>query len=365
MTMFPSPAGFLPKGAFELIDAHAGFAEATGYLAEEVVELVYREGWFRMLTPSRWGGWALPLPEVVRVEEALAFADGSLGWVVTLCSGAGWFGGFLPERFGEVFMNEQLCVAGSGSATGEAHPVAGGYRVNGNWAYASGIRHATAYTANCLVWKDGEQVLEAGGKPMIRPFLFLPGEVRIRDDWNAMGLVASGSHGFSVEDVLVPAERMFEIDAAAATDGDALYRYPFLPLAEATLAANISGMGLHFIDCCADYFGRRAMPEAEGLLAEARRELEGLRRQFYQVLDNSWEMLVDGHGRAQVRPGPTGGFSEVGRVSHRMAAKVREWAHLLYPYAGLGAARMDTTINRVWRDLHTAGQHPLLVQSGW
>ena len=33
----------------------------------------------------------------------------------------------------------------------------------------------------------------------------------------------------------------------------------------------------------------------------------------------------------------------------------------LYPYCGLYAAHEDSTINRVWRDFHTASQHSLLL----
>jgi len=340
MTILPSPAHFLPDGVLQLIRGQAAVAEGRRDLSPAVMDLVYKEGWFRLLTPRRWGGRALPLPQLVRLEEGLAFADGSLGWVVTLCSGAGWFGGFLPDGRGDLFMNRQLCIAGSGSATGEAQMVDGGYRISGDWAYASGIRHATAYTANCRVTPTND---ESGD---VRAFLFLPGEVQIRDDWNAMGLIASGSHGFSVKDRFLPADRAFAIDPLAATDSDPLYQYPFMQLAEATLAANISGMGQHFLDCCREYFGRRPMPEAEQLLAEAKAELDQLRGEFYRALDNSWA-------------GSAG--EELTRACHALAAKNREWSDRLYPFAGLGAARIDTEINRVWRDLHTAGQHPLLV----
>jgi len=358
MTLLPSPGSFLPDGALGLIRDAASAAERARDLAPAVLELIYREGWFRLLAPRRWGGRALPLPELVRLEEGLAYADGSVGWVVTLCSGAGWFAGFIPdgdpgheltEGFEGLFANERLCIAGSGSVGGEAGVVDGGYRVSGSWAYASGIRHATAYTANCRVVREREAVNGADGQPLIRPFLFLPGEVRLRNDWNAMGLVATGSHGFFMEDAFVPAERMFAIDPAAAVDADPLYQYPFLPLAEATLAVNISGMGQHFLECCADYFGRRELPEAERLLADARVELDALRGELYRVVDRSW-----------VERSPEL-YAAVGKVSHEMASKVRAWAGRLYPFAGLGAARLDTTINRVWRDLYTAGQHPLLV----
>lgn len=355
MNGMPSPASFLPEGALDTIREYAASAEFHRDLAPETLELIYREGWFRLLVPRRWGGKAMALPQLVRLEEGLAFADGSVGWVVTLCSGAGWFAGFLPEDLGDqVFTGQQLCIAGSGSITGEAHVVDGGYRVRGNWAYASGIRHATAYSANCVIWNGGMPSKDEEGKPVVRPFIFLPGEVRVHNDWNAMGLVATGSHGFSVEGLTVAAERAFAIDPAAATDGDVLYRYPFRPLAEVTLAANISGMGRHFLDCCSEYFKRREMPEALGLLTRARAETAAARSDMYRILDSSWELMKKELVPAEV-------FGGISRTTHVLAAKVREWVDQLYPYAGLGAARADSEINRVWRDLHTAGQHPVLV----
>ena len=371
----PAPSGLLPYAITDLLRTHAFAAERQRDLHPAVLELLYREEWFRMLVPQRWGGRALSLPQLVRLEEALGWADGSVGWTVTLCSGAGWFAGFFPPgsppespptspptspttspttSLSGLFADKHLCIAGSGSPTGEAHRVKEGYRVSGRWAYASGALHATAYTANCVVWKDGAALRGEDGEPVIRPFLFLPVEVQVHRDWNAMGLIATGSHGFSVTEVVVPAERAFVIDAAAATDADPLYRYPFLPLAEATLAANVSGMGQHFLDCCAELFPRRGKPEADGLLARAQVDVATKREAFYRAVDESWDAVAAGLTSPEL-------FDVVSRASHALAAGVRQWVHRLYPFAGLGAARVDTEINRVWRDLHTAGQHPLLV----
>lgn len=330
-----------------------------GRLHPDQLALIYAQGWFRMMVPRRCGGPGLPLPEVVRIEEAISRADGSAGWTVTLCSGAGWFAGFFPPPvLSGLFCDEQLCVAGSGTPSGEAHVIVGGFRISGRWKYASGAYHATAFTANCKVWSDGKQVLTQAGAPLVRPFLFLRDEVRITGDWNAVGLVATGSHGFEVSGLELPAERGFVIDASAASDDDPLYRYPFLALAEATLAVNTSGMMLHFLDCCATVFGERmargglsarTSGEMMGALEKAREAIGRRRVDFYSALDRSWETMQPESFRA------------VSRVSHALAGSVRQWTDRLYPYAGLGAARIDTDINRVWRDIHTAGQHPLLV----
>jgi hypothetical protein len=156
-----------------------------------------------------------------------------------------------------------------------------------------------------------------------------------------VGLVATGSHGFAVRDLVVPAERMFRIDVEAAVDDDPLYRYPFMPLAEATLAANMSGMARHFLDCCLEMGVGGEDPETAIL------ELDEKRTIFYMELDHSWRR---GEGSQE----------GVGRASRALAAHCLYWVDKLYPQAGLGAARVDSVINRVWRDLHTASQHPLL-----
>jgi len=350
----------LSASASDLLRRCAPEAEKMGRLHPDQLALTYEQDWFRMMVPRRYGGLALPLPEVVRLEEAISRADGSTGWTVTLCSGAGWFAGFFPPPvLAGLFTDPHLCIAGSGTPSGQAHLIpGGGYRISGRWAYASGAHHATAFTAGCIVWSDGRQVLTRNGEPLVQPFLFLRKEVRIVENWNPVGLVATGSHGFEVTGLEVTAERTFVIDARAAADENPLYRYPFLPLAEATLAVNTSGMMLHFLDCCTEVFTERigrgrltaaTAKEMLGALDKAREEIRLRREEFYTALDRSW-----------ITKDP-GSFRRVGRASHALAKGVLHWSDRLFPYAGLGAARVDTDINRVWRDLHTAGQHPLLV----
>jgi indole-3-acetate monooxygenase len=340
--MIPAPSAFLPGGVAGRVRKVAAAAEKLGRLHPEMLVLAYEHQWFRALVPKRYGGLSLPLPAMVRLEEGLSWADGSLGWTVTLCSGAGWFAGFFPfSSFPALFEDPGLCLAGSGTASGRADLVHGGYRVSGRWAYASGAAHATAFTANCVIYEDGLPIMDGAG-PLVRPFLFLREEVAVDQDWNAVGLVATGSHGFVVKDLVVPAGRAFRIAAEAAFDDDPLYRYPFMPLAEATLAANSSGMARHFLDCCAEMGVGGPDLEAASLALEERRMI------FYRELDHSWEQ------------GSRGLEEGVSRVSRELAATALYWVDKLYPKSGLGAARVDSEINRVWRDLHTASQHPLL-----
>jgi alkylation response protein AidB-like acyl-CoA dehydrogenase len=356
----PHPSSFLPAGIVDILRSRTAEAEARRDLHPDQLAVIYEQQWFRMLMP----GTPLQLPELVRLEEGISWADGAVGWMVTLCSGAGWFAGFFPPgAFPEIFSQKQVCLAGSGAPTGEAHITAGGYRVSGRWDYASGAIHATAFTANCLIIDKGQKVLTADGVPLIRPFLFQKEEVIVDTNWNTIGLIATGSHSFEVRDATIPADRSFVIDAHQAKTDHPIYRYPFLQLAETTLAANLSGMAMHFLDCCSDHFQQRiragrvpasAAGEMDTALADAQKRMNAKRAEFYEKLDNSWQGCCNGHIEKEI-------LLSVSLSSRQLLTTVRQVVDRLYPYGGLSAARPDAAINRVWRDLHTASQHNLLV----
>ncbi|QEC71478.1 hypothetical protein FSB73_07145 [Arachidicoccus ginsenosidivorans] len=57
----------------------------------------------------------------MRFEEAIGWAEGSAGWVFTLCSGAGWFAGYIdPAIARTIFKPKKACLAGSGAVGGTA-----------------------------------------------------------------------------------------------------------------------------------------------------------------------------------------------------------------------------------------------------
>jgi alkylation response protein AidB-like acyl-CoA dehydrogenase len=339
----------------------AAEAEKTGVLHPDQLALIYEQGWFKFLVPKAYSGLQLALPDMVRLEESLAWANGSLGWVVTLCSGAGWFGGFLsPQIAAELLNNPHLCLAGSGASTGTAAITQGGYIINGTWKYASGAHHATHITANCIIKNGDEVVLNADGSELILPFIFDKKDVQVFPAWKYIGMAATGSDAYEVNNLFVKADRCFKIDPEFTVIDEPLYRYPFLQLAEATLAANISGMAVHFLDLCVPIFeekqlGNRLNIAQKEIIKQLFEELTGqlnqTRQEFYKAVDSSWQS-----GLTQ----PAEHLHAVSQTSRKLAKTARECVDQLYPYCGLQAASPDTEINQVWRDLHTASQHALL-----
>lgn len=359
------PSLYLQPDWVKTIRGKAIEAESDAKLHPDQLAIIYERGWFKILVPAVYSGREMSLPELVRLEESISWADGSVGWVVTLCCGAGWFGGFLQsEKAKTVFSNPKVCLAGSGAATGTATITENGYLINGTWKYASGAHHATHFTANCIIKKGDETLTDENGNPLILPFIFDSKDVEVFPAWKYVGMMGTGSDAFKVTSLTVNADCCFKIDPAAAVVDGSLYQYPFLQLAEATLAANISGIAIHFIDLCAEIFKEKLTEDRysdtqKGILTETLKqltdELESTRQDFYSAVDSSWDAFQNGSLEEALE--------EVSSTSRKLAKTARECVDQLYPYCGLQAANPESEINKTWRDIHTASQHSLLTFS--
>lgn len=360
------PSALLQPEWTEIIRSEAAEAERTGLLQPKQLKLIYQQQWVKLLVPGVYSGIEKPLPEMVRLEESLAWADGSVGWVITLCSGAGWFGGFMPiKEASAVFEDLEVCLAGSGASNGTAIISDHGFVLNGSWKYASGAQHATHFTANCVVKEADEIVLDEEGNPLILSFIIDKKDVKLISAWKYMGMMGTGSDAFEVKDLFISADRSFKIDPDFALVNQPLYRYPFLQLAEATLAANLSGMAIHFMDLAGFIFTQKIGQDKLSVQQKTvlrttfktlQTEFYQIRQTFYQAVDQSWMLLLSTE-KSMLKEA----LQEVSKTSRQLAAISRKSVDQLYPFCGLIAASPDAEINRVWRDLHTASQHSLLT----
>ncbi|MBT1705846.1 acyl-CoA dehydrogenase family protein [Chryseosolibacter indicus] len=353
------PSAYLDKSLVTRIRNVAHEAERACRLQTDQLNIIYEQGWFKMYVPHEFGGLELSLPEILRIEESLAWVDGSTAWVVTLCSGAVWFIGFLDDTISnEYFHDKNVCLAGTGRATGIATITEHGYEVTGHWKYASGSFHATCFTANCLIYKDEKQVLNDDGSPLVRAFIFKKDEVNIVERWPAMGMLATTSHSFELKNVSVPANRSFIIDPLHAKLSQPVFRFPFMQLAETTLTVNLSGMALRFIDLCEDILNDEndknlVKDKFKHSIESCKRRINDLRVLFFTSAEAGWQSIVAGDAIPAVI------LSEISEASHSLAQGSRQVINELYPYCGLAAADTTTEINRVWRNFHTAAQHAL------
>jgi len=354
----------LNNSAAQTILKYAAASEESGRLHPQIISLIEQERWFKLYLPKEFGGIDIELPSILRLLESIAMTDGSTGWTVTLCSGASWFAGFLEENLrNHIFHSANTCVTGSGAVGGTAVLVPEGYLISGSWKYSSGAMHATHFTANCYIKNsDGSAVRDEQGEEIVRSFIFDRAEVNTTPTWSYMGMVATGSHGFEVNNLIVPANRSFQINSDLKMQTNA-GNYPFLQLAETTLAVNFSGMALHFLEVAELHvlnsnnlkrFSEHHAAIIKETFANQKQLLVDARNKFFQIADKSWSDLQNNTLEESV-------LNEVSLVSRTLAHVSRRVTDNLYPYCGLDAAKKTTLLNRIWRDMHTASQHSLLT----
>ena len=209
---------------------------------------------------------------------------------------------------------------------------------------------------NCQVKENGALMYHDDGTPVIRSFVLERSEVTLYSTWSAMGMIATGSHSFEVKNVSVPFDRSFIIRGEHATIDAPIFQYPFLQLAETTLAVNLSGMTYRFFDLCASVFSSRENSLAEAYLRKLqdhRDTLDEIRSSFYSKTDAAWQALISKAVISEAH------LSEITRLSHGLVGACRDAVNQLYPLCGLDAADLQLEINRVWRNFYTAGQHAL------
>lgn len=329
------------------------------------LDLSISEKWFKIWVPKCLGGLEFSLLEGMQLLEELAYYDGGLAWTITLCSGANLFVGFIDPKIGkEIFQNSQVCLGGSGRASGYAEREQGGYRIKGHWKYATGAPHLTHFTANCVITEKGIPVLDENDQQLIYSFFFDRNDVLIHYDWDTFGLECTASHSFSVENLFVKDSRSFVINESKSTWPQLLYQYPFIPLAELTLLVNFIGMYKRFIDLVERYFIVKSQDEVwlkdKGKLYFKR--LDKIQDDFnkrrdviYQLAEQSWSNREKEMDNAII-------YNRIAIESRSFVSSIKDHVMQLFPLCGIEAAQREKEMNIVFRNIFTASQHSLLQE---
>lgn len=178
----------------EVIRAGCDLSEQNGSVPVESVQAMTRAGVFRALTPMQYGGLEMAPALFFEGVQKIAAADASAAWIGGQLNVHSFEIALMDKRMQDEFWADGPDTRASSSyaATGAWEQVDGGYRLNGTWAFSSGIDHA--------------QWIIVGGED--RNFVVPKADgVVDMDSWDVSGLKGTGSRSFTLTNVFVPDHR--------------------------------------------------------------------------------------------------------------------------------------------------------------
>ena len=184
-------------------------AEELRQTPPALANAITKAGLYQMYLPRSADGPEMsPLAAFSAIEE-LSKADGSVGWNVMIATVLSFFTGWLTPNVTRGMCGDpaDLRMAGSLRPQGRAWPVDGGYRVNGQWNFASGIRNANWLHCTCMVMDGEKPEITTAGTPRVRVMWVPAADATIKDTWSVIGMRGTGSQDFTVENLFVPEER--------------------------------------------------------------------------------------------------------------------------------------------------------------
>lgn len=352
-----------------LLEKNAAQCERERRIAEENLRALEDADLFAVLVPERVGGQGASMVTQLEVASELGRGCASTAWVQTLLNVTAWAASLLPPAAQrEVFAGLRPArVCGVLTPGGKAVPVAGGYRVSGTWAFASGCLHASWATTGALFPARDPDTSEQGLVCMKLS------ELEIKDTWHVAGMCGTGSHTLIAHEVFVPHHRALggpppPADAtgaplpAAPSDRWPVISVlalvllgPSLGMAEAILDAVRAGLGKSGVSYT--LYARKA--DSGALLHElgkAAMMIESARLlalQCAQKIDAAaCGHELDALERAWLR----------GACGHA-AELLRSATESLVSAAGASCFAESNPIQRLWRDLSVATRHAFLATS--
>ena len=341
-----------------------------GWLAERLAAA----GFFHLLTGREHGGMEADPVTAAQVIETLSTASPSAGWVTMILATASfWTVRMTPDEvrreiFAEVSPGQiqPTVIAGTLVPHGRAVRTEGGWRVSGQWPFASGCHQATWMPTAAWLHDDNGPIRDANGAPEWRVFHLPVEKCVILDTWRTSGLRGTGSHDYTMEDVFVTdhyVKRHSLLEEAVLPDRRYVYPAFNVPM----LSAVALGAARGAVDALTELFGgkidrRNQRPVAGAFdkqadLGIAEATVSSARAYLYDTTARAWELILAGKElprelRAAMRLACT----------HAVTASV-DAADRAHRAAGATSIYSSSPIDRFFRDAHGVAAHAFVRQT--
>jgi alkylation response protein AidB-like acyl-CoA dehydrogenase len=348
------------------IAAAAPRIESGRELPPDVVDALHEARLFRMLVPRSLGGEEVSPIVFMQTVEELAKADASTAWCIAQTSVCSTMARSLkPATGARIFKNDPRGVLAWGPSTIRAKATAepGGFRVTGEWPFASGSRHATWLAAHAVIHEpDGALRCDANGDPIQKTFVVPRHSATIKDVWHVIGLKGTGSDTYALTDIFVPDDCVIAhhaLDPSEQHEHGPLYAFTIYQLFGSSFPAIALGIARATLDAFLDLARTKKPASSQSFLRDnavvqsqvgmAETQLAAARAFFFAAWDEIWQAA---QGSA---------MSLDQRVRLRMASinasqQARQIVEMAYLAAGATAVFESNSFERRFRDMHAVSQ---------
>jgi alkylation response protein AidB-like acyl-CoA dehydrogenase len=340
--------------------------DAQRTLPDWLVRQLTDAGVFRMLVGVEHGGLGTDPVTTAKVIEAISRANASVGWVAMILSVTPyWVAACLEDGVDQEFfqVDPPVLIGGTQVPHGRAVKTEGGWRLTGQWPFASACHHTNWLSTGSWMYEGDEPMLEETGSPMWRLFLSPASSCRILDTWHTTGLRGTGSHNYTMTDVFVPDRLVLKHPAQGEPlRTESHYAYPgvSVPMLSAVSlgAAQAAVDGL--MELLREKVDRRNNRPVSGDLekqvdlAKVEYLVGSARAYLYDNLSQVWLKVQQG----QEIPLDLRGRLRTACTSAVMASI--QAVDLAYAAAGATSIYTSSSIERCFRDVHTAAAHAFI-----
>jgi alkylation response protein AidB-like acyl-CoA dehydrogenase len=344
------------------IAAAADAIERTRRIPEPLLSELHGSRLFRMLLPLSVGGDELDPVTYVRAVEAAASHDGSIGWCLSIANSIALIAPYLDIAIARrIFGPPRATCAWGPPNDCTAKAVPGGYRVTGQWSFASGCRHSSWMGAHGnVVEPDGSLRLNRFGRPTIRTWLLPTERAILLDTWDTIGLRGTASDSYRVDDLFVAEEfSSTREDPELRTEPGRLYAFPQQTLYSVGISAVALGLARGMLDAFIDLACQKTprgmvrladsgvvqaeVAKCEAKLGAARAYLLDTIGEIYETADSVAPIDIPARGRVRL----------AGTHAISTAVAVADYT---YKAAGVDAIFPGSPFMRRFRDIHTVSQ---------
>jgi len=331
---------------------------------DETVADFHRAGFFKILQPEQWGGYAMDPQVFYAVGLEVARYCPSSAWILGVIAVHNWQLAVFDDRAAQdVWADDPtVLISSSYAPVGKVKVVDGGFRLSGRWSFSSGSEHCKWAFLGAVVPTPEAPFAMAN----YRTFLLPISDYEIVKNWDVVGLQGTGSHDIVVDDAFVPEHRTHKSmdgflcdNPGNAVNTAPLYRMPFMQVfvravCTATLGALQGALDAYIEVAKTRQVGPNKMkddPFARLIATEVKAEFEEMKLTMIRNFDAMMACCRAGE------PIPIEDRVRYRYDSAVVADRCLALSSRMLKAAGSGAIRMDSELLAFHLDILTSQAH--------